>query len=194
MILSTSKKRRSIRRYSKDEVSKEDLLYIVRTGSNYPSRANKQPLKYLVINDKELCNKVFSSILWGSKVSQYKVFSDIDYSPKAYILVMVDKTICSAGYEYELGASIGMMLLAATYKELGSLWVKSFDKNKLLNELNITDENIIIDSIVCLGKPSHKSTIIEYKDSTNVEVLSNYDMIVPKRQEKEVIYINEYNR
>ena len=91
--------RRSIRRFDDKKIDSSILKKIVRCGRLYPSRGNMQPLKFILVDNDEICNQIFQNILWGSKVSGYKVFNDKNYSPKAYILVLVDKAISNSGYD-----------------------------------------------------------------------------------------------
>lgn len=193
MILDLVKKRHSTRVYNDSNIDKEVLLNIIECGQNYPSRGNLQPLKYILITDKDIRDKVFDTVLWGSKNNNFKVFKNKKYAPSNYIVVCVDKKIVSAGYEYEIGASIEAMLLAATEKNIDSLWIKSFDRS-LMSDILCTDNDIIIDSLVCLGHSNQNNIRVALKDSPQVTVLENLDMITPKREIKEVLYENRYNK
>jgi nitroreductase len=193
MILDLVKKRHSTRVYNDSSIDKEELLNIIECGQNYPSRGNLQPLKYILITDKNIRDNIFDTVLWGSKNSSFKAFKNKNYAPSNYIVVCVDKKIVSAGYEYEIGASIEAMLLAATEKNIASLWIKSFDRSLMSNILG-TDDDIIIDSLVCLGYSNQNNIRVAVKDSPQVTVLENLDMITPKRDIKEVLYENRYNK
>ena len=154
-------KRRSIRRFEDKKIDLNVLKNIVKCGRLYPSRGNRQPLKFILVDNEQMCGKIFDNILWGSKVSGYRVFNDKEYSPKAYILVLIDKNITNAGYEYEMGASIQNMLLCATENQIGSVWIKSADMKKIKELLEIEENNIEIDSLIALGYAKHTSKIIE---------------------------------
>lgn len=193
MIIDIVNKRHSTRIYNDKDITREELLDIVKCGQNYPSRANLQPLKYILITDKEIRDKVFDTILWGSKNSNFKVFKNKEYAPGNYIVVCVDKNIIGAGYEYEIGASIQSMLLSATEKNINSLWVKSFDRKSLSSILN-TNDDIILDSLVCLGYSNQENSRVPVKESPQVIVNNDLNMITPKRDIKEVLYENGYNK
>ena len=139
-----------------------------------------------------MCGKIFDNILWGSKVSGYRVFNDKEYSPKAYILVLIDKNITNAGYEYEMGASIQNMLLCATENQIGSVWIKSADMKKIKELLEIEENNIEIDSLIALGYAKHTSKIIEMEDSYNTIIDDELNLNVPKRKERDIIFYNKY--
>lgn len=193
MILDLVNERHSVRKYNNKDIDTEILLNIVKCGQNYPSRGNLQPLKYILITDKKIRDKVADTILWGSKNSNFSVFKNNEYVPSNYIVVCVDKKIMSSGYEYEVGASIEAILLSATERKINSLWVKSFDK-KVLREILNTDDNIILDSLICLGYSDQENRRITLKDSVKVIVDDDLNMITPKRKIEEVLFENEYNK
>ena len=185
-------KRRSIRRFEDKKIDLSVLKNIVKCGRLYPSRGNRQPLKFILVDNEQMCGKIFDNILWGSKVSGYRVFNDKEYSPKAYILVLIDKNITNAGYEYEMGASIQNMLLCATENQIGSVWIKSADMKKIKKLLEIEENNIEIDSLIALGYAKHTSKIIEMEDSFNTIIDDELNLNVPKRKERDIIFYNKY--
>lgn len=185
-------KRRSIRRFEDKKIDLNVLKNIVKCGRLYPSRGNRQPLKFILVDNEQMCGKIFDNILWGSKVSGYRVFNDKEYSPKAYILVLIDKNITNAGYEYEMGASIQNMLLCATENQMGSVWIKSADMKKIKELLEIEGNNIEIDSLIALGYAKHTSKIIEMEDSYNTIIDDELNLNVPKRKERDIIFYNKY--
>lgn len=194
MIDELVSKRRSIRRFEDKKIDLNVLKNIVKCGRLYPSRGNRQPLKFILVDDEQMCGKIFDNILWGSKVSEYKIFNDKEYSPKAYILVLIDKNITNAGYEYEMGASIQNMLLCATENQIGSVWIKSADMKKIKKLLKIEENNIEIDSLIALGYAKHTSKIIEMEDSFNTIIDDELNLNVPKRKERDIIFYNKYGK
>lgn len=193
MILDITTKRHSTRKFIDKKIDRNLLLDILKCGQNYPSRSNLQPLKFILITDENICNQIFDTILWGCKNPYFKNFKNKEYSPKNYIVVCVDTQISSAGYEYEIGASIQSMLLSATEKDISSLWVKSVNRSAIAKILN-TDENIIIDSLVCLGYSDQKNTRKKINEKYQVTVDDKLNMNTPKRNIKEVSYENGFNR
>lgn len=185
-------KRRSIRRFEDKKIDLNVLKNIVKCGRLYPSRGNRQPLKFILVDNEQMCGKIFDNILWGSKVSGYRVFNDKEYSPKAYILILIDKNITKAGYEYEMGASIQNMLLCATENQIGSVWIKSANMKKIKELLEIEENNIEIDSLIALGYAKHTSKIIEMEDSYNTIIDDELNLNVPKRKERDIIFYNKY--
>ncbi len=51
-------KRRSIRKFTSEAVSKEALLKIIKAGMNAPSAGNEQPWQFLVMTDRKLMDSI----------------------------------------------------------------------------------------------------------------------------------------
>ena len=148
-MLSAIYKRRSIRKFSDKPISKKDISDIIQSGIKAPSSKNRQPWKYIVIQgkSKEEMLKVFrqgiereeneSALLPQSKqhISAAKYTVDIMSEAPTIIFVVntLGKSILSdmtpEEHVYEIcniqsiSASIQNMLLAATEKGIGSLWI-----------------------------------------------------------------------
>lgn len=183
--------RRSIRLFQQKEIEKDILKDIVSVAFYAPSRLNKQPLKFLVVDKIILRKNIFKNILWGCKVPAYNVYSKSDNVPAAFILVLVDKNISVAGFEYEIGAAVQNMLIMATAYKLGSVWIKSFDKRKIHSLLQL-DDNILIDSLIALGHSRQNSSIITMQNNQYIPIIDdNLNTFVPKRSINEIIIWNK---
>lgn len=141
--------RRSIRKFLTTPISKKDIIEIIQSGMKAPSSKNRQPWKYVVVqgNAKEEMLKVFrkgiereenrSTLLPQSKQHLAAAKYTVDIMSEAPIIVFVvnllGKSILDEltpeEHVYEIcniqsiSASIQNMLLAATEKGIGSLWI-----------------------------------------------------------------------
>ena len=141
--------RRSIRKFSDKPISKEDMLDIIQSGIKAPSSKNRQPWKYIVVqgNAKEEMIKIFrqgiereengSALLPQSKQHLTAAKYTVDIMAEAPVAVFVLNTLGKDILEeltleervseicniQSVSASIENMLLAATEKGIGSLWV-----------------------------------------------------------------------
>ncbi len=148
-MISAIYNRRSIRKFIDKPISKKDIIDIIQSGIKAPSSKNRQPWKYIVIqgNTKEEMLKVFrqgiereendSALLPDSKqhLTAAKYTADIMAEAPTIIFVVnsLGKSILSELTPEErvfeicniqsIGASIQNMLLAATEKGIGSLWI-----------------------------------------------------------------------
>lgn len=141
--------RRSIRKFTDKPISKEDITEIIQSGLKAPSSKNRQPWKYIVIqgNSKSEMLKVFrqgiareendSALLPQSRQHIAAAKYTVDIMEEVPIIVFVVNTLGKSItaeltpeeriYEIcniqSIGASIQNMLLAATEKGIGSLWI-----------------------------------------------------------------------
>lgn len=141
--------RRSIRKFIDKPISQKDIMDIIQSGVKAPSSKNRQPWKYIVIqgNAKADMLNVFrkgidreeneSALLPQSKQHIAAAKYTVDIMEKAPTIIFVvnslGKSILSEltpeEHIYEIcniqsiSASIQNMLLAATEKGIGSLWI-----------------------------------------------------------------------
>lgn len=141
--------RRSIRKFSDKPVSQKDIVDILESGIKAPSSKNRQPRKYIVIqgNAKAEMLKVFrqginreeneKALLPQSKqhiaAAKYTIAVMEEAPTIIFVMNSLGKDILSEltpeEHIYEIcniqsiSASIQNMLLAATEKGIGSLWI-----------------------------------------------------------------------
>ena len=141
--------RRSIRKFTDKPISQKDITDIIQSGIKAPSSKNRQPWKYIVIqgNAKEEMLKVFrqgiereendSALLPESRQyitsAKYTVNIMAEAPTIVFVVNSLGKSILSELTPEErifeicniqsIGASIQNMLLAATEKGIGSLWI-----------------------------------------------------------------------
>lgn len=141
--------RRSIRKFIDKPISQKDITDIIQSGLKAPSSKNRQPWKYVVIqgNAKEEMLKVFyqgiereendSALLPQSKQYIASARYTIDIMSEAPTIIFVVNSLGKSimaeltpeerVYEIcniqSISASIQNMLLAATEKGIGSLWI-----------------------------------------------------------------------
>ncbi|RKI78921.1 nitroreductase family protein [bacterium 1xD42-87] len=141
--------RRSIRKFSDKPISKEDLTEIIESGIKAPSSKNRQPWKFIVVQgkEKEEMLKVFrkgilreekeNALLPQSRQHIPAAKYTVDIMEEAPVVVFVVNTLGKSilsemtpeEHIYEIcnvqsiSAAIQNMLLTATEKQIGSLWI-----------------------------------------------------------------------
>lgn len=141
--------RRSIRKFLTTPIAEEDITDIIQNGMKAPSSKNRQPWKYIVVqgNAKEEMLKVFrqgiereeheDAMLPQSKQHIPAAKYTVNIMEEAPVIVFVVNSLGKSLTEeltpeehvYEIcniqsiSASIQNMLLAATEKGIGSLWI-----------------------------------------------------------------------
>ena len=181
--------RRSIRRFQQKPIKLELLKMFVNAARLAPSAANLQPLEFLVVNKKELCNKVFETISWAGYIKP-KWTPSPQERPAAYIVMLI-KNAENKWYLRDVSLSSENIVIAAEGERIGSCILCNIDRDKIRQILKIP-EKIIIDSIIALGYKDEKSVIEDFKDNVEYWRDENNIMHVPKRKLDDVVHINNY--
>lgn len=147
-ILDAIYSRRSIREYTDEDVSLEDLHEIVRAGIWAPSGLNNQPWRFVIVRDADI----------RAKVAKQTKYSHIVLGAGALIAVYLDK---EAMYDevkdhQAAGACTQNMLLAVEALGLGAVWLGQILQNK--NEVNSIlglAERYDLMAVLAIGHPEH---------------------------------------
>jgi len=142
-------KRRSIRKYRQQSVSREQIEMLVEAARLAPSAKNRQPWKYIVYTgaEKQKLLKAMEtglekeekqhSLLPQSAFGLPDAFHTLDIMRQAAVVLIVMNTNGTSPYEpvdpdgrlseicdsLSIGASIENLLLRATEMGLGTLWI-----------------------------------------------------------------------
>jgi nitroreductase len=148
-MLNLIKTRRSIRKFTPQDIEDSQLNQILEAGTWAPSGLNNQPWKFSIIKDPETQKSIatltrYSTIIEGATV---------------LIAVFLDN---SESYDrtkdiQAIGACIQNMLLAIHALGLGGVWLGEILKNKdkVLKILSAPD-NLELMAIIALGHPAEK--------------------------------------
>jgi len=114
-MLEVIKNRSSIRRYTGEQVPKEKIEALLRSGMQAPSARNLQPWEFVVSTSRELM----------SRVPEVHPYSRMVPSAGAVILVCGNTDIQpEMGYILQdCSASVQNILLEAVNQELGAVWL-----------------------------------------------------------------------
>ncbi len=155
-------KNRSFRRFKESSsISMETLESLVNLARLSPTTANRQPLKYLLFNTPDLCNKVFPSLLWAGYLKDWPGPEEGE-RPSAYIMILGDKTITDS-FGVDHGIAAQSIMLGATESGLGGCIIASIKREDIRTELSIPDNYEIL-LVLALGKPVENVVIEQIKD------------------------------
>ena len=149
-ILEAIHHRRSIREYTTEPVSREQLLQIVEAGLWAPSGLNNQPWRFVIIRDGAVRGLLAGQTHYGHIVR----------AAQALIAVFLDE---EAMYDpvkdhQSAGACIQNMLLAVEALGLGGVWLGQILKNKEeVNRILGLDSRLDLMAVVAIGHPLHRS-------------------------------------
>jgi nitroreductase len=178
MIYEKIKSRRTLRKYLQKEVPKEILYKCVDAARLSPSGANLQPLKYVIINSEPFLNLVFDTLKWAAYLRDYKPSKD--EMPRAYIIILLDKSI-SKKPGHDVGIASMSISMVAFDEGLGSCILGAFNKEELKDVLNLSDGLDIV-LVISLGYSSEKSVVEKVRDNDIKYWLDKNKVLhVPKR-------------
>ena len=147
--LDVMKKRRTVRKFTDEDVSDEQVETILEMGMYAPTYMNRQPWHFVVFRDKELQRRVGETL----GVRPYL------QEAAAVIAVYGDPNISNT-WDLDGCAAIENMLLAATALGLGSAWAGSpgnlawGEAEELLRDALKVPHGFRALSLVCLGHPA----------------------------------------
>jgi nitroreductase len=138
--------RRSIRRYENKDIPEEVLKQILEAGRQAPSAANRQPIHFIIVKDKEI-TKNFSNALFNRFIKDAPVV----------IVGCADVNSLMTGKWAIVDTTIAMqnMVLAASALGIGSCWIGAFSENKVKKLLKIPDKWKVV-ALVTLGYPAEQ--------------------------------------
>jgi nitroreductase len=181
--------RRTIRKFVQGDVPREVLLKCVDAARLSPSGANRQPLKYVIVNDQELTKEVFSTLRWAGYLPGYQPGEN--EMPRAYIVVLLDRSI-SENFGHDAGIAAMSISMVAYDEGLGSCILGSVNREKLKPILKMPDGFDIV-LVIALGYPAENPVADKVKDGNIKYWLDESRVLhVPKRNLEEIVKWNTY--
>lgn len=182
--------RRSIRQFRQEPIPREILRDLVNAGRLAPSAANRQPLEFLIVDMEDKKEQVFPCLKWAGYIAP-DGNPKPGQEPQAYIVVLVNIGIREKGFEWDSGAAIENMILAAWEKGIGSCWIISMEKERVKELLGVPDSHKV-DSVLALGYPAETPVAEDLEDSIKYWKDDQGCLHVPKRKLEDVIRFNEF--
>ena len=131
-LLPEIENRQSIKSFSDKPVAKEKLANILEAGRKAPSAKNRQPWRFVVIDDPEIRKKVETAAFGQEHVGQAPVIiaactTNIDYlMPNGQI-----------SYPIDIAISVSFMMIQAQAEELGTCIVSTYDEQEIKDILTV---------------------------------------------------------
>ncbi|HAR91933.1 MAG TPA: nitroreductase [Eubacterium sp.] len=152
-LLDILKKRKSIRKYTDEQIPEEYIEKILEAGKLAPSGRNKKPVKLIPVRDKETLEYLSNTRSHGSQILA---------GANAAIIVTGDSELSDTWIE---DCSIAMMImqLSATELGIGNCWVQvrgryldetgELTADLIKSKLNIEDK-YSVECMLSLGMPA----------------------------------------
>ena len=153
-VFEAIEKRRSVRAYTSEEVSEEDVERLIEAARLAPSAGNIQPWEFIVVRNAETKRKLSDAALHEAFIKKAPVV----------IVVCADVARSSWGYGsrganlyclQDTAAATENMLLAAQALGLATCWVGAFHEEEVAKVVN-TPRNVRPVAIIPVGRPAEK--------------------------------------
>ena len=170
-LLDVMLKRRSVRKYTEEEIPNEKLNRILQAGLLAPTSRNRKPCSFLVVDSKEALEK-----LSESKESSSKFLKNANKA-----IVVVANSLISDTWIEDSSIALAFMHLMAAEQDIGSCWVQIHlrtakngeSSEDYVREVLGIDDYFRIVGILALGVPFYevKGYKIEDIDKERVHYL-----------------------
>lgn len=123
--------RRSIRRYENKDIPEEVLQQILETGRQAPSAANRQPIHFVIVTDRDILKNLCDNL-----INRF-----VKYAPVAIVGCADIKSLLTGKWAV-VDATIAMenMVIAAWTLGIGSCWIGACNEEKVKELLKIPDK------------------------------------------------------
>ena len=179
--------RRTYRRFEQKEISQDIIDEILTAARLASSAANRQPLSYIVIKDKENVAEVFAHTKWAGALPPELGQPKENERPVLFIAVVENMDI-NPDCDTDAGLAIANMTLAAWNRGVGSCMIGACDKPALSEMFGLMKQQML-HTVVAFGYPSHESHIVDMEDAEQFKYYldENKDYCVPKRKLADVV-------
>jgi len=155
--------RKSVREYTQEDVSQDDLNYILKAAMSAPTARNTRCYSFIVIKDKETHKKI---------AGIHRAAQMILKAPLAILVVGDADKVWEQYMPQDLAAATQNILLAATAKGYGSVWCGIYDNQErqaAFEKLFNLPSNIKAFSVVVIGKSADNSPAKNGWDETKIK-------------------------
>jgi len=140
--------RRSIRKYKDKKISELKIKKILKSGMMAPSAHNQQLWQFIVIDDRNIINKI----------ADLHPYAKMLYQAPLVILICADlsKEKSKGFYSQDCSASMQNILLTIHDLGLGGVWISAYPKKDRINKIRKiinAPKNIIPFSLTPVGYP-----------------------------------------
>lgn len=142
--------RRTVRKFLQKPIPRELILDWIDCARLSPSASNRQPIRYAVIDDPALTEKVFPLTRWAVLLGPEGTPGPGE-RPTAYILMMTDRTIAPKGNAHDVGAVAQTLQLLATAHGVGCCWMGAIEREPILAIAGINPERYQLDTLLAIG-------------------------------------------
>ncbi|HUV56006.1 MAG TPA: nitroreductase family protein [Dehalococcoidales bacterium] len=154
-LLDLIKHRKSVRRFLDKPVEREKIMMCLEAARLAPSACNSQPWKFIVVDDRQLkdklCESAFRGIYSMNTFCKMAPVMVVIISEKSKFLARIGGMFRSTKYYLiDIGIAGEHFVLQAEELGLGTCWIGWFNERAVKSVLNIPQEKKI-DVLIALG-------------------------------------------
>lgn len=177
---------RSYRRFTGEELKKEDLIFMADAARTGSSAGNRQVLHYYLVLSEEKKRAVMERVRWGMYLAPNEREVKKNEEPSAFIVITKGEAETSANVLIDAGIAACNITHAGMERGIATCILASFKKEEMKEALGINvDEEILL--IIAAGRAAHKSYIEKMDGSVKYYLDENRDFHVPKRELSDVL-------
>lgn len=155
--------RRSIRKYTSEQVTDDQVSTILKAAMFAPSAVNKQPWHFIVFRDQETMQKIMEVHPSSSMLKQASV---------AILVCWDEHQQHDVGYgPVDCAAATENMLLAAHSMGLGAVWIGIYPRQQRMEAIRnifLLPINIKGFALVSFGYPAEQKTMPDRFDKSKI--------------------------
>lgn len=144
-------KRRSVRKFTGEDITKDEMNQILKAGLLAPTSRNRKPCNFLVVSNKETLKELADVKEHGSKF-----LADANKA-----IVVIANTLVSDTWIEDSSIALSFMHLMAANIGVGSCWIQIHlrkssegeDSEKLVRDIVKIDDYFRVVGILALGIP-----------------------------------------
>jgi len=141
--------RRSIRKYTDQAISEEDIKKLLEAGMAAPSSSNRKPWHFVVVQDRETLKKLAEAHPYGKMLNE----------AAAAMAVCGDTEISPDYWVQDCSASTENILIAIAALGLGAVWLGCHPRKErvaAIKEILHIPEHVGVLSLISIGHPGEK--------------------------------------
>jgi nitroreductase len=157
-MLDMIKKRRSIRKYTSQTVTDEQIWQLLEAAMAAPSASNIQPWEFIVVREPDLKRQLAHTHTWSHMAAD-----------AAVVFVVCGNERASRHWVEDTSAATENLLLAVTALDLGAVWLgihPNADREAYVRQVMAIPEEIRVLCLVPVGHPAEsKPPRTQYRES-----------------------------
>ena len=139
--------RKSVRSFTSQPVTPEEVQTLLKAGFSAPTAKNIQPWEFIVFNSRSAIDSLATEGLPGSRII-------LEQAPLA--IVICGDTVASTRWSLDCSAATENMLLAAEALGLGAVWLAVYPwRSRVERVVNVcgTPPHVLPLAVVTVGRP-----------------------------------------